>query len=500
MKQALFLLIALCNMNATRAQITLIGKIYGPLKGDVILNTGRTDWFQDANSVMAKVEADSTFSFTLPASKPTFVRLRYNGYTQRLLLSPGRPLAVRFNGADLVSTITFTGKGATENQLIQEELKPPFYLTSYEKEKENIYAAWPIDRLKKELLPEATRVEEVTQAFIHNAKIPQQLKKYLQAETSFRHALHLDRLLFNMKNTQHNPDWQAFEDELDKRIGEVSLAETSMSPAANQYLETYAGRLMSKMYRVYMKNKDEGKKQMTTALGMSFDSLQSLASLYGDEYIEYMYVWKRMPASLHEQLLINRTVYYVNEKAPAEVSAIAGLLRQYYPNGKGWQEISPLVAQLETLKTKGIANNKIHILENGKAIRSLEELLAPYKGKVVYLDIWGTWCSPCKEEMKYAPAIKQQLAGKDVVFLYLSNDKDIVDAKWKNYIYTNNISGEHLRMAQNDSLIWKALQPVEAPRYFPSFFIFDRQGNRVPGNAARPSEADALYRQLTAVL
>ena len=42
--------------------------------------------------------------------------------------------------------------------------------------------------------------------------------------------------------------------------------------------------------------------------------------------------------------------------------------------------------------------------------------LAPHKGKVIYIDVWGSWCGPCREEMKHASAIKESLKGKDVVF------------------------------------------------------------------------------------
>lgn len=57
------------------------------------------------------------------------------------------------------------------------------------------------------------------------------------------------------------------------------------------------------------------------------------------------------------------------------------------------------------------------------------KIIEPYKGKVIYLDIWGTWCGPCKDMMQYAGNIKNLFAGKEVVFLYLCNHS--TDKSWK---------------------------------------------------------------------
>ncbi len=40
------------------------------------------------------------------------------------------------------------------------------------------------------------------------------------------------------------------------------------------------------------------------------------------------------------------------------------------------------------------------------------KIIEPYKGKVIYLDVWGTWCGPCKNMMQYAKASKKLFAGK----------------------------------------------------------------------------------------
>lgn len=75
-----------------------------------------------------------------------------------------------------------------------------------------------------------------------------------------------------------------------------------------------------------------------------------------------------------------------------------------------------------------------------------EELFAriiePLKGKVVFIDIWGTWCGPCREAMKLMPEIKRRYADKDVVFLYLANRSS--DEGWRSYIKETHLTGANV--------------------------------------------------------
>lgn len=54
--------------------------------------------------------------------------------------------------------------------------------------------------------------------------------------------------------------------------------------------------------------------------------------------------------------------------------------------------------------------------------------LADYKGKVVFLNFWATWCEPCKEEMPAMQRLRQKLDGKPFEILAVSLDKDPTQA------------------------------------------------------------------------
>ena len=54
---------------------------------------------------------------------------------------------------------------------------------------------------------------------------------------------------------------------------------------------------------------------------------------------------------------------------------------------------------------------------SGKAVR-----LAQFRGKVVFLNLWTTWCPPCREEMPAMQALATKLGGQDFVMLAVSED------------------------------------------------------------------------------
>ncbi len=168
-----------------------------------------------------------------------------------------------------------------------------------------------------------------------------------------------------------------------------------------------------------------------------------------------------------------------------------------------------LMFTMQTVEAKCVnrASNEINdslpvkshivIIANYSNINSISQLLNNFKGKPVLIDLWATWCSPCKQEFKYSDTLHQYLAKNGIEIIYISFDKDEEDATWRNAIAEYNLSGNHIRAnkaLQDDltTLIWGAKDAYSIPRYL----LFDKTNRLIDNDVPTPSNGVRLYQKI----
>ena len=129
--------------------------------------------------------------------------------------------------------------------------------------------------------------------------------------------------------------------------------------------------------------------------------------------------------------------------------------------------------------------SKLNILKNEKDF--LQALIKNYPDKVIYIDFWAPWCSPCMGEMAFSEKIKKYFEGKDVTFVYLANSCE--EPSWKTTIAEKKIEGEHFLLTDNQ---YSELSDIFGISGIPHYALIDKKGNVVYKKAPRPSSEDAL--------
>jgi len=117
---------------------------------------------------------------------------------------------------------------------------------------------------------------------------------------------------------------------------------------------------------------------------------------------------------------------------------------------------------------KGSAGN---IVPDSPADQLFEAIIEKYRGKVVFVDFWATWCGPCLQGIKMIAPLKEEMAGKDVVFLYLTGPSSPL-ATWTNMI--PDIKGEHYRLS-NDQ--WNYLCNKFKVNGIPHYVLVGKDGS-----------------------
>ncbi|MBT8234313.1 MAG: TlpA family protein disulfide reductase [Saprospiraceae bacterium] len=116
---------------------------------------------------------------------------------------------------------------------------------------------------------------------------------------------------------------------------------------------------------------------------------------------------------------------------------------------------------------------------------NLEDL----KGKNVYIDVWATWCGPCKAEIPHLKELEKQYHGENIEFVSISVDEPKDEAKWEQMISDKDLKGVQLLSDNgwdtdfvNNYLI----------RGIPRFILLDKDGKIVSADAPRPSSDDKI--------
>ena len=153
-------------------------------------------------------------------------------------------------------------------------------------------------------------------------------------------------------------------------------------------------------------------------------------------------------------------------------------------------------AQLELLENelKSRLERKLALLnqpKNGEAYvdftypntKGEEVSLSSFMGRMVYVDVWATWCGPCKAEIPSLQTLEHDYSGKDVVFLSVSVDK--VKEDWLEMVKEKELGGVQL-WADGWSQITKDYAIFGIPR----FMLFSADGKVISNDAPRPSDPE----------
>ncbi len=123
--------------------------------------------------------------------------------------------------------------------------------------------------------------------------------------------------------------------------------------------------------------------------------------------------------------------------------------------------------------------------------------LKDLKGKYVYVDVWATWCGPCKAEIPSLKKVEKKYHGKNIAFVSLSIDDDRSHGgswekahdDWKKFVAEEELGGIQLFAPKG----WKS-EFVTGYRIngIPRFILIDPKGNIVTPTAPRPSSDELI--------
>ncbi len=199
----------------------------------------------------------------------------------------------------------------------------------------------------------------------------------------------------------------------------------------------------------------------------------------GPELIDAKIISLDAPMSIKEYLAARNVHLYLT--SGITTPPVLGIYDQWFksfPESSYGQTLIKSLQKIQTLES-GIEAPEI----TGFTITGERWSSKELEGKIVYVDVWATWCGPCMKSLPYLQKLQETFShSDDVVFLTVSIDKD--QEKWKKTLSETALMGIHINSYRTS--IKEDFMISGVPRYM----LIDQSGSIVLANAPSPDEVD----------
>ncbi|MGV3586011.1 MAG: TlpA family protein disulfide reductase [Adhaeribacter sp.] len=465
-----------------------------------------------------KIESNGNFEVVVPLYQPQSIDFKYIANFSAFA-KPGDKIVIVLNAKNPAGTIIFKGEEAQYNNLHQQftialsnslEEYNKHYVQNYEKVKDKP------EQVKQFLLNSLTHSVAFLATFAVKNKLQQDFKDRIKTNLEYSTAFKLVEQGFGKENYPEN----YFED-IFKQFP-VEGPEAVLSGMSLKYLHAYYKYLLptinkekysappgpeeiaavilkynntlsdtDKTLLLKVSSVNDNNKKLNKNDTIQFKNIvQNNWDLFQDKFPS-KHPWVEYFISETDGQV--RDIYLswvLTSFIKADYLEVVKRYLKTYTSLVGNENLKSKVIQFYNEHEKELYPNAITNLEqanikqvpHGHEDSLFNNIIAPYVGKVIYIDFWGTWCAPCIAEMPASRKLKEELKENDVVFLYLGVDSP--ETKWKQIISHLGIRGEHYLLSNDEyKLLQKQFQIYGIPRYI----LIDKRGLVNDNDAMRPS-------------
>jgi len=438
--------------------------------------------------------------YTIHITKPQFISIScgsspaedaaYISYD--LFVSPGDNISFKADFKKPDYGIVVTGKGSNNNQPLVQKLKGVDYQQFYG----DTLPYRALAGIKKEAVTEKRVLAGYIKKYKPSAAF---IKSRLYDQEYFTATTYFDfkegnKYQIRGPYERNFKQWQQVNDSLFRRI-KLNNADALVSEKYIRLVDIFLLREKERLWKEsyanpdafykewYNTNKEDGKKL--------FDD--DISNLLQEKIIN-----KYFSGKVAEHLFAVFFDDAFSESDPRNIVQIFARFKKNFPGSRYIAWFGPSVDTIIKKQHNSLNADMIFAKDNGTTLKSFDEVLAMVKGKTVLLDMWGTWCGPCRSETdKNGAAIKAHFKNKGLDYLYVAN-RDLKNEKaWKELIAYLDMNGTHI-LASNE-LSNDIMKKVNGTGY-PTYVIIIKDGSYELSKAGYPMDREILIKQLEEAL
>jgi len=437
-----------------------------------------------------QLDAHHSASYTLDLDQPTYFVLYFSSdkfFNYALFLSPGDALFLTVDFAKKTNNITVTGRGSNNNQ------PEIFALTNMDTQ------AFKGDKTPDRVIAAINKQYLVNKEIL--AKYIKQYKPSIEfiktASANLAYFVTVNYYEFSHNNNFFTPKealikWDKIQDSL---FSTIKLSNNDALTAYNytQLIDNFLIRETETLGREYRTNPILFYKQWfhcDTSRGNALVK-SSPMSIFTQKVIDKYFTGQAAEYAYGQALKF--------EFAEADYPSTLLLLNQLknkYPASAYTKAFSAPIAAVVKKQQQALNSKTVFVSANGTNLNTLKDVLALNKGKTVFIDMWGTWCGPCREEIEqHAAQLSGHFKGKDVVFLYIANYDTRKVEEWKKQIAYFQIEGTHI--LANPKLTGDIMGKVKSTGY-PTYIIVKKDGSFKQTATRYPVNVQAMIKEIEA--
>lgn len=411
--------------------------------------------FEQVTLAEGKFDSTGTAVLTFDLPKPEFALVEAGEKIGPMYLTPGSTITITLD-VHASQPFRYAGKGSeVSNQLAN--------VLSVQNKINSAGGQYILDLAPEEFLARFDSLKKSTDAFYEHAadSVPENVRALLKAKIDLNRLItKLDYLFIHWRDS--------LPVSLKKAVDEIPLDTAIL---LNNRLIEYSIVMDKYVQLKFLYPFWAGKSSAEIEASTNYLSVTIDSAIRKGDY----------PSSIRELLLARNINYWLVS------DGITKSIDSLYTSFKKDYSASPYLTPLEGTYQKWSAllpgkpaPDFAGITPDGKSV-SLHDL----KGKIVYMDVWATWCGPCREELPYSKKIQQKFEGNDqVVFLYVSIDND-QDA-WKKMVSADKeFKGLHMNLTSEDPK--QSMLTAYMVSGVPHYVLIDGEGKIAQSKASRPS-------------